>query len=425
MRKVSPEHESRYLESFQSLLGQEWIEKQTKQYEAFQQRQSPPDLWSHRPPSISPIIPLLSLQRPSASRSLRPGSAYGDPAGALRLLVLGLYSFEDYWSVIPTDLFVPHLRTRLQTWESFVHFMHQLRLAEDVGTRYNEHDLHLLFLDPHTDKGAPDITLRKGIEQIEARCVTTGALHHSGLSFDLAQYVFGRFCRLIEGSRYGYRLGLTLKQSPGQAEIDNLLDRLMQAVKNGWEVVRDAQFPSFELDLIRLEAPYDGFSPAELSQIQAKDSGDAFVQVAGFSTPREKRYTRVALLSVSRGSYRTPEDYIEDGVKEGMAGQSKNPLIASVDLQRHVGWGDYLGNSSVRVNLHHRIERLIQSSTLVIYVQVYTNRPEIAMLPSDAQRTDMKSLEVPNGAFVSKGPSMYITRGGLSFHPEQPRKSSA
>ncbi len=402
------------------VLGEEWVSSGIKEYEHFRLMHSPEGMWAHRHPHTPTVIPLLHSQftpRPPRDLSLGHTAKYLEPSILLEHLVTAIYAFEGYWSTMPAKVFSHHLKTKLSTADQYSEFLHQLLMAADLKTRYPEHDLHLLFLDPETDRDGPQMTLRKGMENMDVHCKSTSALARSGLSFDLAQYVFGCFCRMVQDSRYSYRMALRLKQEPAPGEIDTVLDLLRPAIRGGWQLLKQTETPSFSIDLFKMDTLYEGLSLTEMNALLAKESGDLFVHIAGFTPQRERKPDRLAIFSISKGEYQPFESEIETMVSEA-AESAKTPSIIACHLHRFIGWGEFLGNPTIRLSLRQKMEDMFSVYPNIVYVGIYSNRQELVALPCDAQRVDVQHLEIPNKSFRTPKPKLYMGHDSLAIHPE-------
>ena len=70
-----------------------------------------------------------------------------------------------------------------------------VQVAKDCKQEYKDRDVHLLFFDPAEVKGAPQIVLRRGSEEMDVYCRTIVAVSSPSMSLDMFQYLFG--CRNI------------------------------------------------------------------------------------------------------------------------------------------------------------------------------------------------------------------------------------
>ncbi len=422
MRSIEVEVSSAQVDRLEEFLGKAWVESELAAYEDFREKHSPINLWSHRHPATSPIIPLLyQYHHPDhAGKERVPfGHWYGQPVQTLTQVVGGIFLLEDYWSLIPENLVADNIRYKVSGAEQFNRFILELLVALDVRQKYKDYRARLLFMDPATARAEPDIELRKGSEEIAVHCRMTGALSHLGMSFDVLQYLFGCFYRLVEDSGYSYRLSINLRERPSTADVDGLVGRFSQAIARGSDVRKVTIGSLCDLELLKLDVPLSGLSLAEINGLLARDPGNLFVQIGGSNPKGEKKATRVAVCSVSARLKKSYEDHIVDAISQAATETpATTPLIAAIHLHRYLGWGEYLGDSANRVRLRQTLEKVLEEHPNMRYVNVSSNRQEFVTLPSDAERVDVKDLEVVNRRLLNKPkPKIYIREDAFSLYP--------
>jgi hypothetical protein len=409
------------IERLESLLGREWVESQLAEYDSFRVQYSPANLWAHRHPTTSPIIPLLFQYHypdPAWRESVPYGYWYGEPVNMLGQIADAIHSFEDYWSKIPGQLLSEQLRHKVSSGEQLNGFVFEMLVAEDVRQRYGGYDFHPVFFDPATPKGEPEIVLRKGSQEIHVHSRLRSLLSLLDMSFDLFQYLFGRFYRFVHDSRYSYKLSLNLKQRLDLTYVDALLNQIGSAIGDGSESLREGS-SLYDVELVRLELPMGGLTSAGVNGMLAKDAGDLFVQIGASSPGADKNASRIATLSVSSSRYKSLEECMIDVARQAAIGaRPRDTHIVAVHLLRYAGWGDYLRNAANRVRLRQGLDGLLKEHANLRYVHVSSNRPEFVVLPSDAQRIDTQHLEVSNRYFEDKPkPKLYIRKDSLAVYP--------
>lgn len=422
MYPIEPEVSKSRIEKLENILGKEWLESQLAEYRDFREQYSPADLWSHRHPTTSTIVSLLFHYHhgdQAAKRGAPFGHWHGNPLHSLMQIAGAIYFFESYWSAIPGHLLTDHFRRKLSTAEHFNSFLFELLVAIDNSRRYGGFDVHPLFLDPATAKGGQEIILRKGSEEIDIRCSTISPVAALGMSFDTFQYLFGCFYRLVQDSGYSYKLSMNLKGALESADAEALLDPISEAVRSGFERRSLTKTALHDAELLRLNVPREGLSLAEINGLMARDTGDLLVEIGGGNPGGERKAIRVAVLSVSAAGYKLFGDQIIEAV--GQAAREARPnasLVLAIHLQRYVGWGEYLGNPTHRLELRQKLEGILGRCPTVKYVDISSNRHEFVVLPSDAQRVDTHRLEVTNRHFVDKPkPKIYVRKGSFTLHP--------
>jgi len=395
------------IEKLVNLLGKKWVESQMAEYRAFREESSPVDLWSHRHALTSPIIPLLFHYYNSEyiRKQITPfGHWYGDPLESIRRLADDICSFEGYWSLMPKHLLENHFKFKLSNTQQFNNFLFELLVAKDCTQEYKDRDVHLLFFDPAAVKGAPQIVLRRGYEEMDVYCRTIVAVSSPSMSLDMFQYLFGCFYRLVQDSPHNYKLAINLKQEPTVADIDDLLRVLKNGINNdSGGVLKDMRDPTYHVEIFKLTTPMDGLTSTDIMSLLAKDAGNHFVEIGGCNPKGGGKATRVAICSVSGGETKPYGEYITDTVKKAASEtESINARILNVHARRHVGWGDYLAESTARIRLRQVLGDVLLQHPHIKYVRLFSNRQEFVTLPSDAVRVDIKDLEISNSAFVEK-----------------------
>jgi len=395
------------IDKLEGLLGRKWVASQLDQYRDFRQQRSPVDLWSHRPPTTSPVIPLLFHHHNPQyiqKRHTPFGHWYGDPVGFLKVLAGDIYSFENYWSLMPKHLLENHFKFKMSNTEEFENFLFELLIAKDCRRRYQDRDAHFLFFDPAAIKGGPQVVLRRGYDETDVYCRTVRALSPPAMSLDLFQYLFGCFYRLVQDCPYNYKLAVNLRRAPAAADVDDLLALLTTAVQGGTDgVLKDIRDPVFQVELFRLNTPLDGLTSTDVKGLLARDTGNHLVQIGGCNPKGGSKATKIAICSVSGGKPKPLGDYIVEALEGAAAhAESVSTIILAVHARRHVGWGDYLADSTTRVRLRQAVEAVLERYPRIRYASIFCNREEFVMLPSDAGRVDIKDLELPNRAFVEK-----------------------
>ena len=405
----------RDIEKLENLLGKQWVQSQLAEYESFRKEYSPVDLWSHRHATTPPIIPLLfQYHHPEYDRKqMTPfGHWYGDPLHSLEQIASDIYSFEGYWSLMPYQLVANHFKYKLSTTEQFNNFIFELLVAKDVRHRYKAYDVEALFFDPATDRGGPDIVLRRGADETNIYCKARSPLSALDVSFDVLQYVFGCFYHLVQDSGRSYKLGIDLKGKFTVADADGLLDQLRSAFASRSEVLKEPKDSPYRAELFRLNIPTDGLSLAQINSLLARDTGDLWVEIGGFNPSGQAKATRVAVCSVSANEHKTFEDHVIEIVRQtATAAKGRSPLVVAIHFHRYVGWEDYLGKLTSRVKLRQGVEGILGQHPNIRDVRVFSNGQEYVTLPSDAQRAGTQQVEISNRYFVEKPKSRLYVRG--------------
>ena len=128
---VDPQTAELYIARLKSMLGDQWCEEQLAAYEQFRKQYRPSDLWPHRRPTVSPIVPLLSQHEHVNQRRSQPsplGYWYGDPIHYLKELASSIFMFEEFWSRLPNGNGASNIRYKLTDAGQFNGFVFELLL---------------------------------------------------------------------------------------------------------------------------------------------------------------------------------------------------------------------------------------------------------------------------------------------------------
>lgn len=405
MEAIDPQTSELYIQKLKNILGDDWCALQLAQYKEFRENYSPKDLWSHRPPTTSPIVPLLFHHECAKYRGSQPllGYWYGDPIHYLKQLACSIFMFEDYWARLPNNIGVGNIQYKLCNAEQFNGFVFELLVAVDSKFyKYRDCEVEPLFFDPRTVEGGADIVIRKGADEMAIQCKTRSPLSALDMSFDIFQYIFGCFYRLIRDSGHSYKLDLNLNHKLESADIEGLLDLLNSAVKSGLQLPRHPRNSSYDVKLSRLDIPLSGLSMGAINGLLIQDRANLFVEIAGFN-PHQKNATsfnRIAICSVSASRYESLEDSVIRIVTQAAReARVDSPLILAIHLYGYIKWEDYLRNPTNRKRLRQRLDSVLKSYPRVKYVNVSSNRQEYADLPSGAQLVQTPHVRISNHYF--------------------------
>lgn len=259
----------------EEILGDQWCTEQVAEYKEFYEQHSHPDMWSHRLPIMSPIVPLLFQHQYESRRKIQAsplGYWYGDPIYYLRHLATSVFMFEDYWSKLPNKNGVSNIQFKLTEAGQFNGFQFELLVALDAKLwTFKDYSMKPIFFDPTSGKGGPDIVLQKGTEKIAIQCKTRSPSAATDMPFELFQYFFGCFSRIVYDSGYSYKLSLNLKRKLDFGDTCKLVTKVSSAVKVGIELPSHSINSSYDLKLARMDVPISGLSQAKVQEILDKD----------------------------------------------------------------------------------------------------------------------------------------------------------
>lgn len=408
MEVIDSERSELHIRRLKTILGNEWCSAEIAEYREFREKYSPKDLWSHRLPASSPIVPLLYQHEYVNHRRNHPdplGYWYGDPIHLLRQLSASIFFFEDYWSKLPNDIGVNNIRYKLSTPAQFNGFLFELIVAVDSKlNRYKDYEVEPLFFDPRTIEGGADIVLRKGVEEIAIQCKTRSPVSSLDMPFDLFHYLFGCLHRLVQDSGYSYKMGINLKQKIEIDDVDAILRQLKTVIASGLEITKFRKDSSFDIELSRLDIPLGGLSKAQVAERLEQDRANLFTEIGGYNPyqANASTFTRIALLSVSSTKYESLGRSIVRMVKQAANETRVNsPLILAIHLYGFVKWEDYLRNPTSRQRLRRGLDTILKSYPRIKYVNVSSNRQEYIHQPTGAEFLETPYLEITNQYFAT------------------------
>lgn len=409
MEGVDPQTSELYIARLKTILGDEWCADQLAKYKEFRDQYSPSDLWSHKLPTISPIVPLLFQHEYDNQRKIQPhplGYWYGDPVHYLRHLATSIFMFEDFWSKLPGHNGSSNIRFKLSEPGQFNGFVFELLVAVDSKlSKYKEYDIEPRFFDPTPIKGGPDIVLRKGTQQIAIQCKTRSPSSATNMPFDLFQYLFGRFYRIVQDSGYSYKLSLNLKRKLAINDIEELLRLLNSAVMVGLEIPSHSVNSNYDIRLSKLNVPISGLSLSEVKGLLERDSANLCTEIGAFNPFGKKAtaFNRIAICSVSTINYKSPEEYFVDSVAEAaQEAHVSTPLVLAIHFYGSVDLERYIRNSTDANRLRRRLDNILRKYPRIKYVYLSSDKQKYSDLADGARITYTQHMTIHNNYFAGQ-----------------------
>lgn len=234
------------------------------------------------------------------------------------------------------------------------------------------------------------------------QCKTRNPLAALDMSFDMFQYVFGCFYRLVRDSGYSYRITLNVRRKLENADIDRLMNLFSGAVKTGLEIPKHIEDNAYDIELSRLNIPIEGISLGKINRLLAKDKANLFTEIGGFNPHKRKAksFNRIALLSVSASQHESIEESVVNIVKRAASeARVSSPLILAIHLFRYIEWGTYLRNVANQKRLHLRLDPILKSYPKIQSVSISSNRQQYVDIPDGAELLRTPYLRIPNNYF--------------------------
>jgi len=245
---ITPER----LAQFINIAESGWIEEQLKAYEAFRKAYSPEGIWSHRPPEMSPLIPLIywSSREPYIPTNEAPvGYWIGEPKSILGRLFAELMDFHDYWTGLPYERGLKNLRYCLRSPMRFASFEHELRTAATYKMR-TPYEVEPCFLDARSNRGQPDIVLRKEGQHFNVQCKVMDPSASSTMPYELFQYLSGRLGRVCQDYNVHSILSVSLKggcaKTVSKRDVEVIIGRVRKALDRGITTIDSLEFSKGE-----------------------------------------------------------------------------------------------------------------------------------------------------------------------------------
>ena len=215
------------IEELIDLMGKDWVEEQLALYDDFRAVSSPKDLWSHRKPSVCPLIPAIYAYRNAGKQyGQNPiGYWYGDPAIFLAELAAQVFRFRPYWDSLPDQRGRNQLKKYLLKSPSrFPSFQQELMVATHYEME-QEFEVEPVFFDPDSEKGKPDVVLKKEGLEIGVQCKSKSPYEAKEISLDLFQYLAGRLIRLVEDAGTSFSFQIAVKAKLTKGDVDKICAR--------------------------------------------------------------------------------------------------------------------------------------------------------------------------------------------------------
>ena len=303
MSSTPSQMQTNKIEDLIDLMGRDWVDEQLELYTIFRASSSPKDLWSHREPSTSPVIPAIFAYRsnPGKQYGQSPvGYWYGEPIIFLAELAEQVFLFRPYWESLPNGNGQYQLKKHLlKDPGRFPSFQQELMVATHYDME-QEFEVEPVFLDPASEKGQPDIVLRKEGLEIGIQCKSRSPYDAKEISFDLFQYLAGLLIRLVEDTGRSARFSITVKAKLTKDDIDQIFTRATEIINSGICMPFAARYVKYDLLVRPLKVDPPGVSADDLQVIKQQPPGNNFVVVAGLSKDETLQLcSKVAVVAVS------------------------------------------------------------------------------------------------------------------------------
>ena len=340
------------------ILDKEWVERSLDEYNEFRVAWSPEGRWSHRPPQVSPIVPLLYWNSMAdfdeVVGPVRPyepmGFWAGHPKEILDRMTEELQHFEAYWREIPGDRGKANLAWALKKPQRFFSLAHELATAFFLDARPGV-SVQPHFLDPKSSSGKPDILVHTTDRDFAVQCKSQDPTSARSFPFDLWQYFAGVFHRAVQDSGRSTHLNVVLDRKVEQKQMTKVAKRISNLVRRGvstpypvkaawgsFQLTDMGEYPHVE-DLVRLKLS---------AFVQAEPLYDELVALPSLV---EGRY-RCASLAVAGARGDDLSEVVRKAVTAATkAARTTEPLIVAVHVYHEVDLSEFSDRPLVQNNL--------------------------------------------------------------------------
>ena len=399
------------LQEFIDIAGSEWITEQLTRYSTFREANSPNGYWSHRLPSMSPVIPLVywgSRDVYVPTNEMPMGYWFGEPKSILGRLAAQVNDFSDYWKKLPDNVGINNIRMFLRTPGRFASFEHEVRTASTYMARTPYH-VEPRFFDPRSGPGEPDVVLIKDGKRFNVQCKAMDPTKSSHVSFDLFQYLVGCVGRIChDHDSHGF-LTIHLEESLNKPLVRHDLDYVIKAVHKLLEqsdnAAGSASCPGGKFTF-KSSPSKQSFPPHLWSQFSMWQDGYLFRERR--TIPRGSHGQSVLACSIVGGKIPSFESYLYPKLEEAAKDAPKaNPLIISFHLYPPVPVYDYQRNPAVQKRVIPALKKFFERNRHVCLILISS----YAQLPMPISKTKQTILtpawEVESQYWSGERPDYY------------------
>jgi hypothetical protein len=336
------------LELLAEIVGRDWLSENLLEYREFRQKYSLESRWWHRPPEISPIIPLVYFAKPGPRDILdKPFGVWeGNPSGILARLMASIVEFKDYWDQLPDNLGWNNLQYFLRSPQRFYAFRHEVRLATHL--KYYGYNVEPYFFDPAANKGKADILVKDANQIYDIQCKARSPSDSSGLSYDLYLYFAGRWARMVMDSGRSYFLFLIIKQKMETFEVDQLAEVIQNQINSRVNPVK-SKSRFWEIQLFELGYDKGQTPPQDIKNVTRSIRFDPlYSDIENLRPATSTTPPIVAGCHIFGHRGIELEDYVfSTAEKAARQHDNKNPLVISVNLYQEVDMSEYMRRPNV------------------------------------------------------------------------------
>ena len=406
---LTPERLAKFIE----IADPVWVDAQIKKYEVFRESNAPDGFWSHRPPTMSPVIPLIywSSREPYEPTN-EPYVGYwsGEPKSILGRLVIKILDFQRYWESLPKNRGLDNLRWFLRTPKRFASFEHEISVASlyDLRTPY---DVEPCFFDPSGSKGEPDIILRKGDKTFNVQCKSMDPTTSAYLSYELFSYLLGRLGRLSQDydvhSYLAIYINENVESTASRNDIDKIVGYIREKLEEKQSVLGSQAFQggtfTFHYE------PSKRRQPSHLSDNFIMWTGKIlFDERRSFPSRLEKSHKLTVVCKVNGGKFPSFDSYIYPRLEKAAKDADKsNPLIITVHLYPPMFIHDYVKNPWIQNKVVPDLGKFFDRNRHVCLVLISSNPQQPFLVGDNKQSVATPAWELKSQFWKGERPDYY------------------
>ncbi len=403
------------LKEFIEIADPAWIQGQLEKYEMFRRLQSPTILWSHRPPSMSPIIPIVywAAKEPYQLTLEGPlGYWYGEPKSILGRFMAQLRDFRNYWESLPDDRGIHNIRWALRTPSRFASFEHELRTASTYKNK-TSYDVEPRFFDPQSVRGEPDIILKKNERAFNVQCKSMDPSVSSTMPFELFNYLAGCLSRINQDRGIHGYLSISLdesrKASLSRKDIDTIVNQLRRSTESGPNTVGPLRFAGGEYTFTT--RPAKERLPLNLADSFSIWSGGYLFRQRRTIPSKQSLYGKLATVcQVSGGKIPSFESYVYPKIEESAREAPKSaPLIISLHLYPHVPVHEYIRDRRIQNKVVPDLQEFFNRHRHVCLVLISSFAQQLFWLGGNLQTLGTPAWEIESQHWSGERPDYYPT----------------
>jgi len=341
------------LKQFIDIAGSDWITAQIDKYKDFRSSHSPEGSWSHRPPSMSPVIPLVywSSDEPyDPTYEPYMGYWWGEPKSILGRLAAQIRDFQEYLTNLPENRGLKNIRWLLRTPSRFASFDHEVRTASTYKMR-TPYLVEPRFLDPSSEKGEPDIILRKEEQTFNVQCKSMDPSVSASMSYDLFNYLIGCLARINQDFDIHSCLTLNIEDDEvaiNRRDVDIILAQIKESLINRSILIGLRPFSkgtfTFHKELS---------TKRQASHLSDKltmwEHGHLFQERRSIPSRALSSYKLTTVCNISGGTYPSFEDFVYPRLEQSAKDAPKtNPLIICLHVYLPVDIHSYVKSTRIQ-----------------------------------------------------------------------------